>query len=57
MEKEAKAAAEKERLERLAAHRRELEKVKITEQYKNKPKQKGGGMTASVDEQGKLVWE
>ncbi|KZT43206.1 hypothetical protein SISSUDRAFT_1030052 [Sistotremastrum suecicum HHB10207 ss-3] len=57
VEKEAKAAAEKERLERLAAHRRELEKVKIAEQYKSKPKQKGGGMTASVDESGKLVWE
>ncbi|KZS94541.1 hypothetical protein SISNIDRAFT_453472, partial [Sistotremastrum niveocremeum HHB9708] len=55
VEKEAKAAAEKERLERLATHRRELEKVKIAEQYKSKPKQKGGGMTASVDEQGKLV--
>lgn len=54
-----KAAADAEREMRLAQHRRELERVRIAEQYSSgggKGKKVSGGMTASV-ESGKLVWE
>jgi len=55
-----KNLAEKERLERLAKHRRELEKARIAEQYSQKKgsgKVVSGGMSSSVDSNGKLVWE
>jgi len=58
-EKAGKADAEAERLARLAKHKRELEKAKMVEQYAGKSgvKSPSGGMTATVDERGKLVWE
>ena len=52
-QKAAKAEAETQRLAALGKHKRELEKTKITEQYA----QKSGGSSASVDDQGHLVWE
>jgi len=57
-QKAAKADAEAERQARLAQHKRELELAKIAEQY-SKPSSKNvsGGMTAYVDENGKLVWK
>lgn len=51
-----KQAAEAERLAKLARHKREMEKVKIDEQWKHSGK-KSGGMAASVDEKGGLVWD
>ncbi|KZT07497.1 uncharacterized protein LAESUDRAFT_742921 [Laetiporus sulphureus 93-53] len=56
-QKEAKAAAEADRQARLAKHERELERAKIAEQYAKKGKTISGGMTAYVDENGKLVWK
>lgn len=58
-EKTAKAEAESQRLAVLAKHNRELEKAKILEQYSGKSggKSSSGGMRASVDDRGKLVWE
>ncbi|TFK32138.1 hypothetical protein BDQ12DRAFT_692938 [Crucibulum laeve] len=59
-QKAAKAAAEAERLALLAKHKRELERTKIAEQYASKGGGKSaasGGMKATVDERGKLVWE
>ena len=57
-EKEAKAQAEAERLATLAKHKRELEKARMMEQYAKGSKGKAsGGMSATVDENGKLVWE
>lgn len=55
-EKAGKAQAEAERLAKLAKHKRELEKAKIAEQFKGKGST-SGGMKASVDSRGKLVWE
>jgi len=58
-EKAAKAEAEKERLAKLAKHKRELEKTKMLEQYSTKSggKAPSGGMKATIDDRGKLVWE
>ncbi|KAF8060642.1 hypothetical protein FPV67DRAFT_1423426 [Lyophyllum atratum] len=56
--KAGKAQDEKERLAMLAKHKRELEKERMAEQQKaGGGKKTSGGMTASVDERGKLVWE
>ena len=52
-QKATKAAAEAQRLATLAKHKRELEKERIAEQYSKK----GGGSSASVDNQGHLVWD
>lgn len=54
--KNAKAEAEALRLSVLAKHKRELE---MLEQHggKSSGKSPSGGMKASVDERGKLVWE
>ena len=41
----------------LAKHKRELEQARIAEQLKSSKKQTSGGMTAHVDENGKLVWQ
>ena len=58
-EKAAKAEAEADRLARLEKHKREVEKAKMHEQYSSKSggKLTSGGMKATVDERGKLVWE
>lgn len=56
-QKAAKAEAEVERQARLAQHKRELERAKIAEQYHKPAKGLSGGMTAYVDESGKLVWK
>ncbi|KAI0642353.1 hypothetical protein C8Q79DRAFT_1013638 [Trametes meyenii] len=55
-EKAAKAQAEAARLETLAKHKRELERARIAEQAKSSSKT-SGGMSAYVDENGKLVWQ
>ncbi|KAH8831721.1 hypothetical protein DL96DRAFT_1588777 [Flagelloscypha sp. PMI_526] len=58
-EKGEKAAAEQERLATLAKHKKALEKVKMDEQW-NQNRSKGkvsGGMHATVDGDGRLVWE
>ena len=55
-QKAAKAAAEAERLTRLAKYRQDQEKEKIREAYSVGKKTPGGGMSANVDG-GKLVWE
>lgn len=56
-QKAAKASAESERLATLAKHKRELEKAKMAEQFSSGKKGPSGGMKASVDANGKLVWE
>lgn len=58
-QKAAKAEAERLRLEKLAQHRREAERAKIAEQYASgSGKSKiSGGMKASVDSSGALIWE
>lgn len=56
-QKAAKAEAEAERQARLAKHSREVERAKIAEQYAKSSKSVSGGMTAYVDENGKLVWK
>lgn len=55
----AKAEAEAARLATLAKHRRELERTKIAEQYAGKGKggSKASEAKASIDENGKLVWD
>ncbi|KAH9893294.1 hypothetical protein C8Q73DRAFT_791165 [Cubamyces lactineus] len=55
-EKAAKAQAEAERLATLAQHKRELERARMAEQAKAS-KKVSGGMSAYVDENGKLVWQ
>lgn len=58
-EKEVKAASEKERVEALKKHQREVEKARMAELAKQRGSGKGkvsGGMSASVDEGGRLVW-
>lgn len=59
--KAAKASAEAERLATLARHKRELERTKMDEQYSTgSGRGRGkvsGGMKASVDANGKLVWD
>ena len=54
-EKAAKAEAEAQRLATLAAHKRELERARIAEQYAHN-KKPGGGQKASVAG-GHLVFE
>ena len=56
-EKAAKAEAEQERLATLARHKRELERARMAEQAKTSKNTTGGGMSAYVDENGKLVWQ
>jgi len=58
-EKAAKAEAESQRLAVLANHKRELERIRMLEQFSDKSggKSSSGGMKAIVDERGKLVWE
>lgn len=57
-QKAEKQAAEAQRLATLAKHTRELERSKMVEQYsKGGVKTTSGGMKASIDEHGKLVWE
>ncbi|KAF9529524.1 hypothetical protein CPB83DRAFT_852273 [Crepidotus variabilis] len=57
-QKTEKAEAEAERLATLAKHKRELEKVRIAQQStKSTSKTPSGGMKATIDERGKLVWE
>ena len=58
-EKAAKAEAESHRQSTLANHKRELEKIRMLEQFggKSGSKSPSGGMKAIVDERGKLVWE
>lgn len=56
--KSEKNAAEAERLAALAKHKRALEKVRMDEQFASKGKSKmSGGQSASIDENGKLVWQ
>lgn len=55
-QKSAKAEAEAERLATLAKHKRELERAKMLEQS-SKTAKVGGGMSASVNEKGHLVWD
>ncbi|KDQ11847.1 hypothetical protein BOTBODRAFT_34938 [Botryobasidium botryosum FD-172 SS1] len=58
-QKAAKADAETERLAALAKHKRELERTRMAEQAKagGSSAKISGGMKATVDENGKLVWE
>ena len=56
-EKAAKAEAEQERLATLARHKRELERARVAEQAKTNKKAVSGGMSATVDENGKLIWQ
>ncbi|KAG8721126.1 hypothetical protein FRC09_008388 [Ceratobasidium sp. 395] len=58
--KAAKVDSEADRQARLAAHKRELERERIAQQYAKSAPGKGkasGGMTASVNEKGSLVWD
>ena len=66
-EKAAKDAAEQDRLQRLAVHKRGLERERMNAQAKEREKEKGkqkltnrqnlsGGMQAKV-ENGALIWE
>ncbi|KAG2033394.1 hypothetical protein BDR03DRAFT_967712 [Suillus americanus] len=58
MLKDAKTEAEAERLTKLAEHRRALEREKIIDQSRRGGgKQTSGGMQATVDSRGKLVWD
>ncbi|KAH9921698.1 uncharacterized protein BXZ73DRAFT_104319 [Epithele typhae] len=56
-EKSAKADAEAQRLATLAKHKRELEQARMAEQSKSSRNTASGGMSASVDENGKLIWQ
>ena len=51
--------AEAERLAKLAKHQKELERARIAEQAKasGKSSKVSGGMTASMNEKGHLVWD
>lgn len=56
--KSAKAEAETARLQGFAKHQRELERLRIIEQSRQGGgKRPSGGMQATVDDRGKLVWE
>ena len=55
-QKAAKADAEAQRLATLAKHKKELEKIRMAEQSTSKQKQ-SGGMSASMNEKGHLVWD
>jgi len=54
--KAVKAANDAAQQAALAKHRREQEAALIAEQFKTKSKQ-SGGMSASVNDKGQLVWE
>ncbi|KAL0066662.1 hypothetical protein AAF712_006265 [Marasmius tenuissimus] len=58
-QKAAKAEQEKQRLATVSQHKRTLEQERMKEQNSKKGggKSMSGGMQASVDEKGKLVWE
>lgn len=57
-QKALKAEDEAARLATLAKHKRALEKERMIEQLgKSGGKTPSGGMKATVDERGKLVWE
>ncbi len=58
-EKAAKTAAEREREAKLQQHKRELEKLRIAEQFKGKSGKNvlSGGQQAKVDSNGKLIWD
>jgi hypothetical protein len=58
-EKLAKIEAEKDRQAKAQQHRRELERLRIAEQFKGKSGKGAisGGMNAQVDMDGKLVWD
>ena len=56
-QKAAKAETEIQRLTTLANHKRQLEKVRMFEQFGKSGTKASGGMKATVDERGKLVWE
>lgn len=59
-QKAAKVQGEAERLTILTKHKRELEHARMAEQARGKGssgKTASGGMKATVDERGKLVWE
>ena len=56
--KSAKAETEAARLQGLAKHQRELERLRIIEQsQQGGGKRPSGGMNATVDDRGNLVWE
>lgn len=55
-QKAAKLEAEAQRLATLAGHKRDLEKVRMDGRASSSSKT-GGGMRATVDERGKLIWE
>ncbi|CAE6468971.1 unnamed protein product [Rhizoctonia solani] len=58
--KSAKAEAEEDRVAKLQAHKRALERERIAQAYAKPASGKGkasGGMTASVNEKGSLVWD
>jgi hypothetical protein len=58
-EKNSKAEAEATRLAQLAKYKKEQDKAKMDEQYKGQKggKTLSGGMKASVDASGSLVWD
>ncbi|KAJ4486375.1 hypothetical protein J3R30DRAFT_3446235 [Lentinula aciculospora] len=58
-EKSAKAEVERERLAALARHKRELERAEMDAQFGKSVGKNAtsGGMKATVDEKGKLVWD
>ncbi|KDN43241.1 hypothetical protein RSAG8_06208, partial [Rhizoctonia solani AG-8 WAC10335] len=58
--KASKNEAEDERVAKLQAHKRALERERIAQAYAKPAPGKGkasGGMTASVNEKGSLVWD
>jgi hypothetical protein len=55
-QKAAKADAETERIAALAKHKRQLESMRMAEQSVSRKKQ-NGGMVASLDDKGHLVWD
>lgn len=56
-EKAAKADAEVQRQATLRQHQREVEKARVASQASSSKGKVSGGMTATVSDTGKLVWE
>lgn len=56
-QKAAKAEAEAQRQAALTKHQRELEKERIKEQFAQQSKKTSGGMRATVDSKGHMVFE
>lgn len=59
-EKATKVALESQRQERLAQHKRGLESARIAELYNRKgpsPRSVSGDMIASVNSDGKMIWD